>query len=276
VVTERQAELLLGEGRHPDADRIERELLAEGKSPAQVRRATVLGRPIEHNRSPKTDKAKERTPWLGFDPTFRPAPYSLIMQLFVARCDADYASVLAALPASALARFEFRAQSASALHSALAELLVRKALPEGHFDVEFVRDGKPHAPDLPSFHFNVSHSGELVAAVVDDAPVGVDVQHVGTASPDVGRRYFHPDERRRVGDSRSFHTLWALKESYIKQTGRGLATRLSSFLVTEGLEVLIDGTRQPVHLQTHDLEDHVLAVCATKPITVIPRHVALP
>ncbi|MDQ0904522.1 conjugative relaxase-like TrwC/TraI family protein [Streptomyces canus] len=74
VVTERQAELLLGEGRHPDADRIERELLAEGKSPAQALRATVLGRPIEHNRSPKTDKAKKRTPWLGFDLMFRLPP----------------------------------------------------------------------------------------------------------------------------------------------------------------------------------------------------------
>lgn len=72
VVTERQAELLLGEGRHPDADRIERERLAEGKSPAQARRATVMGRPIEHNQSSKTDKAKERSPWLGFDLTFRP------------------------------------------------------------------------------------------------------------------------------------------------------------------------------------------------------------
>ncbi|MFF5435141.1 MobF family relaxase [Streptomyces griseofuscus] len=74
VVTERQAELLLGEGRHPDADRVERELLAQGKTPEQARRATVLGRPIEQNRSPKTDKAKERTPWLAFDLTFRPPP----------------------------------------------------------------------------------------------------------------------------------------------------------------------------------------------------------
>ncbi|MFH8470572.1 MobF family relaxase [Streptomyces sp. NPDC017991] len=74
VVTERQAELLLGEGQHPDADRIERELLAQGKSPAQARRATALGRPIEHNRSPETDNAKERTPWLAFDLTFRPPP----------------------------------------------------------------------------------------------------------------------------------------------------------------------------------------------------------
>ncbi|WP_434098147.1 hypothetical protein [Streptomyces sparsogenes] len=32
----------------------------------------MLGRPIEHNRSPKTAKAKERTPWLAFDLTFRP------------------------------------------------------------------------------------------------------------------------------------------------------------------------------------------------------------
>ncbi|MFZ4176696.1 MobF family relaxase [Streptomyces griseoincarnatus] len=72
VVSERQAELLLGEGRHPDADRIERELLAQGESPARARRATVLGRPIEHNQSPETEKAKERTPWLAMDLVFRP------------------------------------------------------------------------------------------------------------------------------------------------------------------------------------------------------------
>ncbi|MFE1781016.1 MobF family relaxase [Streptomyces sp. NPDC059506] len=71
VVSERQAELLLGEGRHPDADRIERELLSQGESPARARRATVLGRPIEHNASPKTEKAKERTPWLAMDLVFR-------------------------------------------------------------------------------------------------------------------------------------------------------------------------------------------------------------
>ncbi|WP_445270431.1 MobF family relaxase [Streptomyces sp. DSM 41634] len=71
VVTERQAELLLGEGRHPDADRIEHERLEAGDDPAKARRATVLGRPIEHNQSPETDEAKERTPWLGMDLVFR-------------------------------------------------------------------------------------------------------------------------------------------------------------------------------------------------------------
>ncbi|MGG2463434.1 relaxase domain-containing protein [Streptomyces sp. RGM 3693] len=52
VVTERQTELLLGKGRHPDADRIEGELRAAGLSPQAARRATVLGRPVEHIESP--------------------------------------------------------------------------------------------------------------------------------------------------------------------------------------------------------------------------------
>ncbi|MEW2527570.1 relaxase domain-containing protein [Streptomyces sp. NPDC047071] len=60
-----------GGGRHPDADRVERELLAAGESPERAWRATVPGRPIEHNRSPRTEKAKERTPWLAMDLTFR-------------------------------------------------------------------------------------------------------------------------------------------------------------------------------------------------------------
>ncbi|MFF3967944.1 MobF family relaxase [Streptomyces griseorubiginosus] len=72
VVTERQAaELVLGEGRHPDADQIERERLEAGDDPVTARRTTVLGRPIEHNKSPKTEKAKERTPWLAMDLVFR-------------------------------------------------------------------------------------------------------------------------------------------------------------------------------------------------------------
>jgi hypothetical protein len=82
VVTEWQAQLLLGEGRHPDADRIERELPAEGKSPAQARRATVLGRPFERNQSPRPEKAKERTPWLAFDLVFRPPPRAHIAWAF--------------------------------------------------------------------------------------------------------------------------------------------------------------------------------------------------
>ncbi|MEU3620774.1 relaxase domain-containing protein [Streptomyces sp. NPDC006872] len=47
TVTQRQMELLYGQGRHPDADRMERELLEDGADPETARLATVLGQPLE-------------------------------------------------------------------------------------------------------------------------------------------------------------------------------------------------------------------------------------
>lgn len=91
VVTGRQAELLLGEGRHPDADRVERELLAQRESLDRARWATVLGRPIEHNQSPRTEKAKARTPWVAMDLVFRA---SSTAQIAWALTDEEHCRVL--------------------------------------------------------------------------------------------------------------------------------------------------------------------------------------
>ncbi|MET9587068.1 MobF family relaxase [Streptomyces sp. NPDC006539] len=66
VVTERQAELLFGEGRHPDADRMEHEFLDDGADPETARPTTVLGQPVE-----ETEKRKQ-TPLLALDFVFRP------------------------------------------------------------------------------------------------------------------------------------------------------------------------------------------------------------
>lgn len=65
-VSERQMELLFGQGRHPDADRIERELLDDGADPERARRATVLGQPIEEI------EARKQIPLIALDFTFRP------------------------------------------------------------------------------------------------------------------------------------------------------------------------------------------------------------
>ncbi|MEU0404804.1 MobF family relaxase [Streptomyces sp. NPDC006197] len=72
VVSERELELLYGELRRPDADRIERERLADGDSPQEARRATVLGRPLDEI------ERRGAIPLLAFDFTFR-AQESLIV-----------------------------------------------------------------------------------------------------------------------------------------------------------------------------------------------------
>ncbi|WP_260334819.1 MobF family relaxase [Streptomyces beigongshangae] len=66
AVTERQTELVYGQGRHPHADRMERELLDDGVDPATARRATVLGQPIEEV------EQRGQTPLLALDLVFRP------------------------------------------------------------------------------------------------------------------------------------------------------------------------------------------------------------
>ncbi|MFD4613598.1 MobF family relaxase [Streptomyces sp. NPDC058440] len=64
-VSERQMELLFGQGRHPDADRIERHLLDDGADPATARRATLLRQPLEEI------EARKQTPLIALDFTFR-------------------------------------------------------------------------------------------------------------------------------------------------------------------------------------------------------------
>ncbi|QRV39218.1 relaxase domain-containing protein (plasmid) [Streptomyces californicus] len=65
-VSERHMELAFGQGRHPDADRIEQHLLDDGAAPDTARRATVLGQPIEEI------EGRKQTPLLALDFTFRP------------------------------------------------------------------------------------------------------------------------------------------------------------------------------------------------------------
>ncbi|GGY73589.1 MobF family relaxase [Streptomyces anulatus] len=72
-VSERQLELLFGQGRHPDADRIEQHLLDDGVDPAAARQATVLGQPIEEI------EARKQTPLLALDFTFRPQASLIVL-----------------------------------------------------------------------------------------------------------------------------------------------------------------------------------------------------
>ncbi|MET9695253.1 4'-phosphopantetheinyl transferase superfamily protein [Streptomyces sp. NPDC006514] len=171
---------------------------------------------------------------------------------------------------------------ARALQSLVGGLLVRRALSVDFGldrNVEIGRDelGKPQLRGVSGLHFNIAHSGDRVALVVDDRPVGIDVQRIGGTSVLVGKRNFHASEwaalchRRGSEQVAYFHWLWAMKESYVKQTGQGLRTRFSSFYVAaEQGEFRIrgeDGVAEPVHLRLHALEaTYVVAVCATSPV----------
>ena len=129
-------------------------------------------------------------------------------------------------------------------------------------DIKKDSRGKPY-DEKGRFHFSLSHSKELVAAVVSDLPCGVDVQKIGAVSDSVLKKLgvdapFPSDERTRTA-------LWALSESYVKMTGEGLSaiSRVphfqSGFEITNEFTNVLSDTDEL--FQIKETDGHVLAVC---------------
>ena len=109
-------------------------------------------------------------------------------------------------------------------------------------------EGEHGKPFLTGAHaqsgveFNVSHSGDVfLYAVSRGRVVGVDVerQKEGLDVEAIARRYFAPEEARRLLEQAppeervpNFYRCWTRKEAYLKARGTGLTTKLDAFEVT--------------------------------------------
>ncbi|MFH1117053.1 MAG: 4'-phosphopantetheinyl transferase superfamily protein [Pseudomonadota bacterium] len=97
--------------------------------------------------------------------------------------------------------------------------------------------GKPFLAGYPAFHFNLSHSGKWVVCAVAGNPVGIDVERMGEADHQTAAYFFSAEERedlsaKPVADRQShFHHIWALKESFLKCTGKGFYIDPVSFTI---------------------------------------------
>ncbi|WP_239480352.1 4'-phosphopantetheinyl transferase family protein [Parashewanella hymeniacidonis] len=140
------------------------------------------------------------------------------------------------------------------------------------FEIE--RHGKPRLIqsqfDATGIQFNISHSGDYLLIGVfhsklpyRDILFGVDIERErqNTDLDAILHRYFSeievssllalPKDKQR----KRFFDLWALKESYIKATGKGLATRLDSFSFTfddtnGSIELIAENEHKNLHWQS--------------------------
>ena len=147
------------------------------------------------------------------------------------------------------------------LLSLTAGLLIRAEV--GDTPLATNAHGKPYAVGSDRF-FSVSHSGDCVAVAADDSEIGVDVEQL-TAKDDLklAERFYHPNELAFVQNAedhrRAFTRIWTRKESYLKQTGVGIATDLRAFDTTS--------KELSEHIQSVDLDGYVLSVCTEQPLT---------
>lgn len=162
---------------------------------------------------------------------------------------ARFFEAYAAVPASRRAKVDrLRAPAAKRL-SLCAGLLLQRALRDLGVigaDAEIAEGayGKPFLPRRPDVHFSLSHSGGRVMCVTADRPVGCDIQETSPRDLRIAHRFFSDAECEAIfaGESeearqRMFFRIWALKESFLKCIGLGLALPLNAF------SVLPDGER---------------------------------
>ena len=129
--------------------------------------------------------------------------------------------------------------------------------------------GKPVFANHPELHFNLSHSGSLVACALSNRPVGVDVQQlVADLRPSLVRYIMSHQEIEAfeaLGDddnakSLLFTQLWTLKESYAKATGMGLSHEFPSFKISDGTATPLSPLSPAATFHLASLPDAVVAV----------------
>lgn len=133
------------------------------------------------------------------------------------------------LPASQKKRIEkYKREKPKKLSLCGAALLKYALTKEGirEYDILYTEYGKPVLIDNP-IQFNFSHSSNRVICAVSNKAVGCDVQKVKEISNGIPSRFFTSSECEIIKNSQNktdmFFRLWAIRESFIKATGLGMA-----------------------------------------------------
>lgn len=165
----------------------------------------------------------------------------------------------------------FRHEGARRLSLAASLLLVRALSDEGLYadKIALTEYGKPYLPQVPGFHFSLSHSGNMALCAVSDMEIGCDIEVPRGFDPAIARRFFHPAEKEwlfsqpEAEQSSAFFRLWTGKESFMKALGLGLSLPLDSFAVIPGQEVQLTQHADPRPWQMRSLRDgeSFLALC---------------
>ena len=120
--------------------------------------------------------------------------------------------------------------------SKVGRLLLDKAMcnfDAGEYTVKYSGNEKPVLISEKDLFVNISHSADYVTLAISDSEVGCDIQEVRAYNPRVAGRNYCQKETELIENSDEkdavFIRLWALKESILKFTGKGLSGGLSSY-----------------------------------------------
>ena len=104
--------------------------------------------------------------------------------------------------------------------------------------IAYNEHGKPYFVHHPNVHFNLSHCKNGIAVVVDNAPVGIDIESFHPENEAIFRRTMNDTEIEAIHSadcpSAAFTQLWTMKEAVVKLRGTGIIDDLHGILDGKG------------------------------------------
>lgn len=112
---------------------------------------------------------------------------------------------------------------------------------EGLITFDYVANGKPVLRERPDIHFSLSHCKEGVLCVIDDLPIGCDIESVErNVSQSLISYCCNEKEQAEIANvihpEEAFIKLWTQKEAIIKLSGEGITSDLKNLMTSEVLQ----------------------------------------
>lgn len=123
--------------------------------------------------------------------------------------------------------------------SVCSELLIRNKLSEildvcpDEIKIDNYENGKPYVSNFNDIHFSLSHSGDMILLAVDKYRIGADTELIKKNCTSIAESFFTNSEYKNIMNSenptKSFYSVWTMKEAYLKMTGEGITKGLDNF-----------------------------------------------
>ncbi len=117
--------------------------------------------------------------------------------------------------------------------------------------------GKPYLCNNSNVFFNLSHSKDMVACVIADREVGIDIQHMGEYKEEIIPRFFTVDEQKYIDIAKdkklAFYEVWTKKEALLKCKGTGLASI--------GKESVFEAQKNGYTFTNTIIDEYMLSTC---------------
>lgn len=127
------------------------------------------------------------------------------------------------------------------------------------FSFVYNEHGKPYLDSHLNYYFSISHCKSVVAVVLSDDEVGIDVEEIARYKESLARYVCNDEELNEISgsddESASFIKLWTRKEAVFKLLGTGITHDIKDIL-----------PNNDVYISSKEFDGKILSVASKKKI----------